>query len=63
MKSLFALLLVAVALPALAQSGLKRTTTIYGYAQYAGGAAAVKLTTAPTSGIPLPTQRPDGTLG
>lgn len=42
---------------------LKHTTTIYGYAQYAGASAVVKLTSTPTSGVALPTQRPDGTVG
>lgn len=45
------------------QSGLKKTTTIYGYAQYAGAGAAVKLTATPASGTALPTQRPDGSAG
>lgn len=60
-RFILALLLCLIATTAFAQ--LKHTTTIYGYGMYSGAAAVVKLTQAPTNGIALPTQRPDGTLG
>lgn len=60
---LAALALVLASVCNAQQAGLKRTTTCYGYAQYSGAGAIVKLTTTPTSGVALPTQRPDGSAG
>jgi hypothetical protein len=56
-------LVLLTALPFMASAQVKKTTTIYGYAQYTGAAAAVKLTATPATGVSLPTQRPDGTAG
>lgn len=62
-RLILALLFTLIASPAFAQSGLKRTTTIYGYAMYTGAGAVVQTSTTPTNGVTLPTTRPDGTSG